>query len=1731
MQRSQKETVTLEDIVITEEVFQRNPRAANLVQENQALHALAQQLVNQPQTMLQNLVDITLELCNTGTVGVSLLELTANGEEIFRWNVLAGALAHYVGGTTPRHFSPCGVCLDRGTPQLYSYPNRYFTYLQAANTPIVEGLVLPLIADNHALGTIWILSHDEQRHFDSEDVRVMTSLADFAAAALLLNQRQTQELLAKNAQLEAEAAERQRAEKLVRESEAYFRAMMENLPGGAAFVVDRNLRYLLAEGEALHTAGFKSADLVGKTIFEVLSHELAANYEVNYQRALAGEPFEHEHNAHNRTYISRGTPLRADNGEIYAVLAVSYDITERKRAEVALRESEARLQAVANLVPDLLWDSEPDGSTNWYNQQWMEYTGQTFEQAIGWGWIDAIHPGDRQGSAQRYREAVEQGMPLLQEHRIRRHDGAYRWFVVKASPLKDENGKVIKMYGAATDIHNRKQAEDALRESEEKYRSLFNSMDEAYAVVEVLSDENGEWNDFLFLEVNPAFVAQTGMEYPVGRKATELLGTPNPEWAKVYGQVAATGAPIRFEEGEATLGRVFDLYVFRLGGDGSRRVAVLFTDITDRKRREANLALIAKISEDFANLASETEIMQSIGARLASHLRLDGFNFCDVDEVGGTTTVTYVWNAAGVPQHTGTYRIADYMTEEFVQTMRRGEIWVVYDTQGDDRVNPEATAAIGLGAYIVIPYHRQGEWTGCFTATDRRARHWTTDEIALIQDVTSRTFPRLERARTETSLHESEAKYRSLFNSIDAGFCIFEMLYNEAGEAIDFRYIETNPAFERQTGRIPQPGQTMRELFPETEDMWLKDYAEVARTGQPKRFIDFHAELDRWFDVFVFPTSNGKNQLAALFSDVSESKRAEEQLRRAAEMDAFRLKLSDALRSLTDPVEIQTEAMRILGEHLQVDLALYAEVSDDGEKVHIPDAYVSGAVPKITGDFPVNDFGGAVIETMRRGEVSLVNDVSRAPEITEAVLPAYTNLNIAAFVVAPLVKSNRWVSNLAIYHASPREWRADEIAILQETAERTWATVERARAENAMRELEIQRFREQSAREEERQRAEALAELDRAKTLFFSNVSHEFRTPLTLLLAPLQDALSDSANPIPPAQRERLELSHRNSLRLLKLVNTLLDFSRIEAGRMEAVYEPTDLAMFTTELASVFRSAIERAGLRLVVDCPPISEPVYVDREMWEKIVLNLLSNAFKFTLEGEIAVRLHLGDDHHVKLQIEDTGTGILSEELPHLFERFYQVRGAKARTHEGSGIGLALVHELIKMHGGTIEVSSTPRVGSCFTITIPLGTAHLSSDRLRRVVGDRSQVTRTLASTALGAAPYVQEAERWIGEEDMGTRGHGDAGDFSLSASPRLPLSVSSRVLIVDDNADMRDYLTRILSDRVEVQAVADGAAALAAVNERSPDLVLSDVMMPGLDGFELLKALRADARTKEVPIILLSARAGEESVIEGLLAGADDYLIKPFSATELVTRVNAYLQLAHLRSETLRQERTINHRKDEVLSTVSHELNTPLVAILGWTRLLRSSSPSQAMLMKALETIERNATLQAKLVQDLLDISRITAGKISLNLEPVELQGVIENAIATVRQSYQTKDIHLDCLLDPLPTIVQGDPERLQQIILNLLSNAVKFTPERGRIELSLQTHENQAQVIVSDTGCGIDNEFLPYIFDTFRQADGVKKGLGLGLAIARSLVELHGGTIHAHSLGIGQGTTFIVKLPLI
>ncbi|WP_245724552.1 ATP-binding protein [Micromonospora citrea] len=432
--------------------------------------------------------------------------------------------------------------------------------------------------------------------------------------------------------------------------------------------------------------------------------------------------------------------------------------------------------------------------------------------------------------------------------------------------------------------------------------------------------------------------------------------------------------------------------------------------------------------------------------------------------------------------------------------------------------------------------------------------------------------------------------------------------------------------------------------------------------------------------------------------------------------------------------------------------------------------------------------------------------------------------------------------------------------------------------------------RNAQAYEEERRRAEALAELDRVKTSFFTNVSHEFRTPLTLMLGPLADALNDHEHPLSAAQRERVDTAWRNATRLLTLVNSLLTFSSLEAGRAQSQAREVDLAALTAELASVFRSAVERAGLRLEVDCPPLPRPVAVDPVNWERIVTNLLSNALKYTFVGGIRVGL-AADGQEVRLTVADTGIGIAEEELPRLFERFHRVHGARSRSHEGTGIGLPLVRELARLEGGDVRVESRVGAGTTFTVALPWSVAGRPANP--------ADVDGVGAPDGVGGAARAaaQEAIGWLADPAQASA-TAPAGPVvsPYGAVDALP---GARILVADDNADMRAYLARLLAGQGwRVETVGDGRQALEAIRRDRPDLVLTDVMMPDVDGFELVRRLRQQADTRELPVVVLSARAGGDASVEGLDLGADDYVVKPFAAGELIARIRANLHGARVR-----------------------------------------------------------------------------------------------------------------------------------------------------------------------------------------------------------------------------------------
>jgi len=790
--------------------------------------------------------------------------------------------------------------------------------------------------------------------------------------------------------------------------------------------------------------------------------------------------------------------------------------------------------------------------------------------------------------------------------------------------------------------------------------------------------------------------------------------------------------------------------------------------------------------------------------------------------------------------------------------------------------------------------------------------------------------------------------------------------------------------------------------------------------------------------------------------------------------------------------------------------------------------------------------------------------------------------------------------------------------------------------------------------EEERLRVEQLAELDRAKTTFFANISHELRTPLTLIASPIDELLATEGD---PARQRLLQLTRRNAQRLQKLVNSLLEFARIEAGRVQATFEPVDLAVLTRDLASSFRSAIEQAGLDYRVECPALPQPVYVDRDMWEKIVLNLLSNAFKFTFDGAITLRLATAG-HGVELEVADTGIGVPAAEMPRLFERFHRIEGVSGRTQEGSGIGLALVQELVRMHGGEVAASSEPGVGTRFTVQLPYGRGHLPADRVHERAAKPSPIAEAQA--------YVQEALSWSGSgaEAMASLTDIGAGD-APRADPRFAETYGAHIVLADDNADMRAYLHRLLGGNYAVEAVANGEEALAEVRRRRPDLLVADVMMPRLDGFGLVKAVRADACLKSLPVVLLSARAGEEARIEGLDAGVDDYLVKPFSPRELLARIGAVLERSQQRAERERvlqalQRRTAQfeallneapigvflvdaelriiemnpsaqpvfepmatlgcdfgelmrrmwnppfadevvqrfrhtlesgeayvererveprrdrgvveyyewriHRlplpdggrgvvcyfrdisshvqarirleasdrqKDEFLAMLAHELRNPLASIRSAGDLLARIDDGGERVQQVTGVLQRQARLLTRLVDDLLEVSRITMNRIQLDRRELPLAEIIAQAVEMVGPQIEQKRHSLVVTAAGYPRVL-GDRARLVQCVVNLLTNAAKYTPPEGEIRIDSGERGGRAWLRVADNGAGIGADLLPQVFDLFVQSDRTLDradgGLGIGLSLVRRLVELHEGEVDASSAGPGRGATFEIRLPI-
>ena len=665
-----------------------------------------------------------------------------------------------------------------------------------------------------------------------------------------------------------------------------------------------------------------------------------------------------------------------------------------------------------------------------------------------------------------------------------------------------------------------------------------------------------------------------------------------------------------------------------------------------------------------------------------------------------------------------------------------------------------------------------------------------------------------------------------------------------------------------------------------------------------------------------------------------------------------------------------------------------------------------------------------------------------------------------------------------------------------------------------------------------------LSALDRLKSQFFANVSHELRTPLTLILAPVE-RLKTEAAALGPSGQQLLDVIENNALRLLRLVNDILSLIRLEEGRAALSKKPVDMAHFLKHTAASMKHLAALKGVQLDLQEPTGDLLINADPDALEKIVSNVIANAIKFTPpDGRIDISA-AREAQMVTVTVSDTGIGIPAEQLPHIFDRFYQVDGSATRRHQGLGLGLALVRELITRHGGDVTATSDTGHGTTFVLRFPHALQatqidmtnseekpdHLADDPLRTF--DRKASARAIMIPGNAEPVTVPSSEP--SEQDGRTE---------------LPL-----VLVVDDEPDMRRYLVSMLRETYRIIEAPDGITALEKAKQLKPDLILLDVMLPGVSGLEVCRSLKDKADTRAIKIIVLTARADEEAKIIALKHGADDFLIKPFSGLEVRSRIVNLIRAAQLESDLHRTNAELKQSLQQLRETEAALVQNARLSSLGTMAagLLHEIGNPLNFMGTALQLAARDPTIQAdpdtadtlkdihagyeRIHRVVTDLRGFTAPHRPEHPRPFHIESAVDHALRFTAHIQKGITITRNIAEDG---VVDGSQSTIAQVLVNLIVNAVAAVhsvEELRKPEITITSVVEGEELIVSvrDNGTGIDPKIQAQIFDPFFSTKDVGEGVGLGLAVSHRIIANHGGSLSVKS-SLGEWTEFRFNLPL-
>ncbi|MEG5065172.1 PAS domain S-box protein [Microcoleus sp. B3-A4] len=1526
-------------------------------------------------------------------------------------------------------------------------------------------------------------------------------------------------------------AERERLLHELEIERAQFEAVLRQMPAGVMIADAASGKLVLANEQTKQIVGYgyeqllaveDYAPLIPNEIFHLDGH-LYAPQEYPLVRSLktgevvTNEEIEIHRNDGSRIFINvNSAPILDNQGQIVAAVVVFQDVSERQRIEQALRESESRLRGLleANLIGIIIGDFQ--GNILEVNDAWLATLGYTREEVLS-GEVNFLEITplefrhlDEQAKAQM--KQVGRHAPFEKEY-IRK-DGRRVPVLIGTAYLGGAKNLGV---GFLIDLTERKRLELELQQREEQFKMVAENAPDIITRID---------SEFRHLYVSPSVEKATGI--PADRfigKTNAELGMPEDNyrvWQESLQQVFETGSEqaIEFNFPTSYGIRWYQSHIVpEFAPDGSVETVLGITrDVTDYKQVEQAL----RESEERLRLSLTAAQMFVWDMDLQSNRVVCSANALDV------------W---GLYEGTGEEFVALIHPDDRQQVLQA----TVGALAGEQPYAPE---------YRVICPDGVVRWLNSQGQVYRDETGQGVRMIGVSVDITERKLIEAERdrllKREQTARLEAETERKRLHDILMQLPAMIAIV-----KGADLVYEFANPSYLQGTGRTPGIiGKSIRDVFPEIEgQIYFEALEQVYRTGETfireesPTYWDRNGDgvLEEAFFHCIFAAcrdAEGTIQGVLIYNiEVTAQVRARQQieellaeLQHKERQQQFLIELNEAIRAIQDPKEIMWQVVCSTGQHFQVTRCTYGEIDPTQEYVIVDRDYCNGVI-SIVGSHHMDSFGPELIAELKQGKTIVVDDVDRDPRTAGAGTATFDAIQTKSLLCVPLVKEGRFVALLVLHHASVRHWTEEEVVLMERIAQKTWLAVERSRAEEQLRESEAHL-----------QLAVKIGRMGTWDWDMQTNALHWSEGHFTILgLKP---------NECEPAYKVWASRVHPDDLAEAeaKLQQGIAD--KKEYHHEYRLRWPDGSIHWVEARGQFTYDALEhpKHSIGVVID---ITQRKQAEQEREQLLDRERIARSEAEAAQHQLATIFNTSP---IGLALLDAQQRFIA-----INEALAEINGLTREQHLGHSISELFGQsdpKLVEVFHH-IYTTGNPFISPNFAVNVPG-----RSDRRPGYYNVYYLPTVNSNAQVEGVLVYVVDvtervrlelAQRFLSEASAVLA---SSLDYQTTLERVAQLTVPKLAdwctvhMIEEDGAIEQIAVAHINPAKLEWAYQMRDKYPLNPDDPRGAALTLrtgeSD-LVPEIPDELLVQAARDPEHLeilrqvgfKSVMTVPLRTQARILGVISFISAESKRHYTPTDleQAEELARRAslaidNAQLYRAAQRDRT--KAEAANRIKDEFLAVLSHELRSPLNPILGWTKLLRGGRLDATKTQQALETIERNAKLQAQLIEDLLDVSRILQGKMTLNVAPVNLAAMIEAALETVRLAAEAKHIQIQTTFNPISGTVSGDSNRLQQVVWNLLSNAVKFTPTGGRIDVQLEQVGMYAQIQVKDTGKGIKRDFLPHVFDYFRQEDGTITrqfgGLGLGLAIVRHFTELHGGTVQADSLGQNLGATFTIRLPL-